>query len=142
MKGELAMDNESSERSNRSHLQTAAATAARMKRQVSDAAEEARHRAGDMAEAAANEIEEQREHAAVAFDKTAAALRQRGERLSDAAQAASERLHSTADYLHAHDANEMVEDLKELVRRHPGPAVAAAMIFGFVSAVFFKRNSQ
>jgi ElaB/YqjD/DUF883 family membrane-anchored ribosome-binding protein len=133
------MDNQGNEKS-RSLSEGAAATAARLKKQVSDAAEDARNKAGDMAQTAADKIDEQRDRAAIAFDRTAASLHQRKQAFSDAAQATSDKLQATADYLHEHDARAIVEDLKELVRRHPGPAIATATIFGFAFASLFRRK--
>ncbi|MGH9733394.1 MAG: hypothetical protein ACRD8A_02230 [Candidatus Acidiferrales bacterium] len=116
------------------------AAAARMKEQGANVAEETKRRATEAAQTAANKVDQQRERVAIAFDKTAAALQQHRDKLPDAAQTAADKIQSTADYLHEHDAAAMGEDLKELVRRHPGPMLGAAAFGGFMLAVMFRRR--
>jgi ElaB/YqjD/DUF883 family membrane-anchored ribosome-binding protein len=136
------MDGESEK--NRSTVQGAAAAAARMKEQAATATEEAKRRASEAADAAANKADQQRERVAIAFDKTAAALHQHRDKLPDAAQSAAltaaDKLQTTADYLHEHDAAAMAEDVKEFVRRHPGPMLGAAAFAGFMFAVMLRRR--
>lgn len=133
------MANGSNEKTTQSAAQGAANAATRMKEQVSSATEEAKRRVSDAAQAAVNKADQQRERVAIAFDKTAATLQQHRDKLPDAAQTAAE-LQFTADYLHEHDVNAMAEDVKILIRRHPGTAVGAAALFGFVLAFSLRRK--
>jgi ElaB/YqjD/DUF883 family membrane-anchored ribosome-binding protein len=128
------MMSESNEKSIRSSYQAAAATAAKMKKQAADTAEDVKNKAADVAEAAANTIQEQRERVTSALDQTAYAIQERREKLANVAQTAADKLQSTADYLRDHNANAMAEDVKDLIRRHPGPWLAAAAFAGFMLA--------
>lgn len=134
------MANGSNEKTTPSAAQGAAAAATRMKEQVSSATEEAKRRVSDATQAAVNKADQQRERVAIAFDKTAATLQQHRDKLPDAAQTAANKLQFTADYLHEHDVNAMAEDVKILIRRHPGTAVGAAALFGFVLAFSLRRK--
>lgn len=137
------MDGESEK--NRSTVQGAAGTAAvRAKEQVAAATEEAKRRASEAVESATSKVDQQRERVAIAFDKSAAAVQQHRDKLPDAAQnaaqAAANKLQATADYLHEHDTAAMAEDVKELIRRHPGPMIGAAAFAGFMFAVMLRRR--
>lgn len=137
------MDGESEK--NRSTVQGAAGTAAvRVKEQAAIATEEAKRRASEAAETVANKADQQRERVAIAFDKGAATLQQHRDKLPDAAQnaaqTAADKLQATADYLHEHNAAAMAEDVKELIRRHPGAMLGAAAFGGFLLAVMLRRR--
>lgn len=129
-----------SELSEKSTLQGAAAAAARMKEHAASATEEAKRKASETAQTAVNKADQQRERVAVAFDRTADALHQHRDKLPDAAQTAADKLQWTADYLHEHDAVGIAEDIKILVRRHPGVSIATAAFFGFVLAGLLRRR--
>lgn len=137
------MDGESEK--SRSTVQGAAGTAAvRAKEQAAIATEEAKRRASEAAETAVNKVDQQRERVAIAFDKGAATLQQQHDKLPDAAQnaarTAANKLQATADYLHEHDTAAMAEDVKELIRRHPGPMLGAAAFAGFMLAMMLRRR--
>jgi ElaB/YqjD/DUF883 family membrane-anchored ribosome-binding protein len=134
------MMSESHEKSIRSSYQAATGTAAKMKKQAVDTAENVKNKAADMAEAAANTIQEQRDRVGAALDQTAYVIRERREKLASVAQRAADRLQSTADYLREHDANAMADDVKTLIRRHPGPWLAAAAFTGFMLARLLKSD--
>ncbi len=133
------MDAES-EKSRSSVQAGAAAATARVKEQAANVTEEAKRKANEAAESAANKTDQQRERVAIAFDKTAATLQQHRDKLPDAAQTAAQKLQATADYLHEHDAAAMAEDVKELIRRHPGPMLGAAAFGGFMLAIMLRRR--
>lgn len=115
-----------------------------MKEQAASATEEAKRQARDVAGTANNKADQQRDRVATAFDKPAAALQQHGDKLPDAtqnaAQTAADKLQATADYLHENYTAAMAEDVKEFIRRHPGPMIAAAAFAGFMFAVMLRRG--
>jgi hypothetical protein len=52
--------------------------------------------------------------------------------LSEAAQTASDKVKSAADYLRETELTAMAEDVKEIVKRYPGWSIAAAVVVGFL----------
>ena len=96
-------------------------------------------------------LDESRKGTAGALDQTAAKLHSSGEQLSGAAHAAADqisgvahgtadRLQAAADYIRDTDVKRMSEDLKDIVKRYPGPALAAAAVLGFIVARGFRRD--
>lgn len=85
-----------------------------------------------------------RERIAEAFDDAADRIEHRGRRMrrrggaraqaGRAAESAGRMLESGADYLRAHDIEEMKLELEARVREKPLPALVAAAVAGFVFA--------
>ena len=72
---------------------------------------------------------------------TATGLDERlGEEYGDYARSAAERIESAANSLAAKDADELIEDTREFVRRSPGIALAGAAIVGFALARLVKSG--
>ena len=72
---------------------------------------------------------------------TAGGLDERlGEEYGDYARGAAERIESAANSLAAKDADELIEDTREFVRRSPGIALAGAAIVGFALARLIKSG--
>jgi TolA-binding protein len=126
-----------------------AATAARMK--LSEKAAEVKERVADFGRKTADNIDESRKSTAGALDQTAAKLHSSGDRLSGAAHTAADqisgaahgtadKLRAAADYIRETDLKGMGEDLKDIVKRYPGPALAAAAVLGFIVARGFRRD--
>jgi hypothetical protein len=125
------------------------ATAARMK--LSEKAAEVKEKATDFGRKAVNNLDESRKSTAGALDQTAAKLHSGGDQLSGvahtaadqisgAAHATADKLQAAADYIRATDLRGMGEDLKGIVKRYPGPALAAAAVLGFIVARGFRRD--
>lgn len=55
-----------------------------------------------------------------------------GNRVKEFAQAAADRLGTTADYMRSHDAKRMMSDVETVVRNNPGPALLVAAALGFL----------
>jgi ElaB/YqjD/DUF883 family membrane-anchored ribosome-binding protein len=55
-----------------------------------------------------------------------------GPKVQQFAQAAAERLSTTADYVRSHDAKRMLDDVGRVVKNNPGPSLVIAAAFGFV----------
>ena len=126
-----------------------AATAAR--RKLSETAAEVKEKVADFGRKTLDNIDDSRKSTAGALDQTAARLHSGGEQLSGAAHTAAEqisgvahgtadKLQSAADYIRKTDLKGMEEDLKEIVKRYPGPALAAAAALGFLVARGFRRD--
>ena len=126
-----------------------AATAAR--RKLSERAADVKDKVADFGRKAVDNIDESRKGTAGALDQTAAKLHSGGEQLSGAAHAAAhqisdlahdaaDKLQAAADYIRDTDVKRMGEDLKDIVKRYPGPALAAAAVLGFLVARGFRRD--
>ena len=125
------------------------ATAARMK--LSEKAAEAKEKVADFGRKTVDNLDESRKSTAGALDQTAAKLHSGGEQLSGAAHAAAheisgvaheaaDKLQAAADYIRETDLKAMGEDVKDVVKRYPGPALAAAAVLGFIVARAFRRD--
>lgn len=103
--------------------------------QTRHAASNVKEKVADLGRRASGKLEEQRVRAASAFDATASALHEGGDRFastaSNAAHATAEKIQVVADYLRNHDARAVLEDMEGVVRRYPGPALAVAAVVGF-----------
>jgi hypothetical protein len=72
---------------------------------------------------------------------TATGLEERlGEEYGDYARKAAETIESTANKLAAKDADELIEDTRNFVRKSPGVALAGAAIVGFALARLIKSG--
>lgn len=63
-----------------------------------------------------------------------------GNRVKEFAQAAADRLGTTADYVRSHDAKRMMADVETVVRNNPGPALLIAAAMGFLIGRAVVRN--
>ena len=125
------------------------ATAARMK--LSEKAAEVKEKVADFGRKTVDNLDESRKSTAGALDQTAARLHSGGNQLSGVAQTAADKisgvahgtadkLEAAADYIRQTDLKGMGEDLKDIVKRYPGPALAAAALLGFIVARGFRRD--
>ncbi|HYL71352.1 MAG TPA: hypothetical protein VET66_12725 [Steroidobacteraceae bacterium] len=73
-----------------------------------------------------------RSSTASGLDSAAGAVHAGGERVASAAHRAGDALASGAAYVRDHDVRDMVDDLAEVVRNNPGPALLCAAALGFV----------
>jgi ElaB/YqjD/DUF883 family membrane-anchored ribosome-binding protein len=115
-------------------------TAARMKEEVSDKATDIKEKVSDIGRKAVEKIDYTRSSAADALEQTASSLHSGGDKLSGAAHSAANSLQATAQYVRRTDVKGMAADVGEFVKRHPGPALAAAAIVGFLLARGLSRN--
>jgi ElaB/YqjD/DUF883 family membrane-anchored ribosome-binding protein len=63
-----------------------------------------------------------------------------GQKVKEVAQAAADRLSTTADYMRSHDARRMISDVETVVRNNPGPALVIAAVLGFMLGRTVVRN--
>ena len=84
--------------------------------------------------------------AAAGMDRAAGALNEGaeglpgGRRVAAAAHTAADALESGADYLREHDLSDMMEDIMDVVKRNPGPALLGAAALGFLVGRAFTRD--
>ena len=125
------------------------ATAAR--RKLAEKAAEVQEKVADFGRKTVDNLDESRSSTAGALDQAAAKLHSGGEQLSGAARTAADQisgaahrtadnLQAAADYIRETDWKAIGEDLKDIVKRHPGPALAAAAVLGFIVARGFRRD--
>jgi ElaB/YqjD/DUF883 family membrane-anchored ribosome-binding protein len=105
---------------------------------VADRASEARDSMSDMARTATEAVDDGRSMAADRLDSAASTVPERtddlpgGPRAKEFAQAAADRLSTTADYMRTHDAKDIMADVETVVKNNPGPALLIAAAFGFM----------
>jgi ElaB/YqjD/DUF883 family membrane-anchored ribosome-binding protein len=98
----------------------------------------ARGAVSQAARTAVDKVDQGRVAAADRLAHTASSVRERSEnlpggpRVREFANAAADRLSSTADYMRTHDLSRMGDDVEDVVRNHPGPALLIAAAFGFL----------
>jgi ElaB/YqjD/DUF883 family membrane-anchored ribosome-binding protein len=94
----------------------ASGTSARMKEQVAGKVSEIKEKVSDFGRQAGEKVDNTRQSAADTLDQSAY------------------KLSGAAEYLRKTDLKGMGADLGEVVKRYPGPALAAAAIVGFLVA--------
>jgi vacuolar-type H+-ATPase subunit E/Vma4 len=112
----------------------AAGTAARMKKDISDKAEDAKQSIRELGRNAAEKLDQSRSSTADALEWTATSLHSRADQISDFTHSAADRVQNTADYVRETDFELFKEDVQELVKRYPGRSLIAAALLGFVVA--------
>jgi ElaB/YqjD/DUF883 family membrane-anchored ribosome-binding protein len=118
----------------------AVGTAARMKEQVSQKAGDIKEKVSGIGRKAAEKIDNTRQSAADALEQTASTVHSGGDKLSGVAHSAADSIQATADYVRQTDVRSMANDVGELVKRYPGPSLAAAAILGFLVARGLSSN--
>lgn len=106
--------------------------------EAADRAREAKDAMFDTARDATRRVDEGRTVAAERLEGVASTIEERaddlpgGQRVKEFAQAAADRLSTTADYMRSHDAKRMMADVETVVRNNPGPALLIAAALGFM----------
>ena len=105
---------------------------------ISDAASQAKDKVADLGRSAAQKIDQNRGNAASSLENAAATLHQNaeslpgGEKVSNLAHTAADKLTSTADYVRRNDVSGMMGDVERVVKNNPGPSLLAAAVVGFL----------
>ena len=106
--------------------------------ELSERASQLKDRVSGMARTAVDTIDRNRSTTADGLETAASTLHGRadrlpgGEKVSEFAHAAADRLSTTAGYVRTHDLNRMGKDVQTLVRNNPGPSLLVAAVFGFL----------
>jgi len=105
---------------------------------ISNRASEAKQKVSDMGRNAADKLDEGRSRAAETLDSAAETLKDKarnlpgGERMSEFAHTAADRLGKAADYVRTNDVRRMMSDVESVVSKNPGPSLLVAAAFGFL----------
>ena len=113
------------------------ATAVRMK--LADKAADMKDRVTDFGRKAVDKLDDSRETAAGALDATASTLHTRGDQISGAAHSTADKIHATANYVRQTNVKGMVDDIEDILKRHPAQTLAAAAFLGFLVGRAFRR---
>lgn len=122
---------------------TAEATESNVSGRGFDAVEQTKAKITEFGSAAADKIDQNREAAAGGLEGAAETLHQKadrlpgGEKVSELAHSAADKMSATADYVRRNDLSDMLEDVEQMVKKNPGPALAVALGLGFLVARAF-----
>jgi ElaB/YqjD/DUF883 family membrane-anchored ribosome-binding protein len=107
--------------------------------------DQAREKAGEAMDTARSglkqaeqRVDENRGRAADSMDQAAQKLHDRadsvpgGERTTEMAHQAADKLQSASSYVREHDVSEMTSDIESFVRKHPAESLIAAAAAGFL----------
>lgn len=103
-------------------------------------------KAAELGQAAAKRVDDTRDAAASGMDSAAASLHSHandlpgGQRVTEIAHGAANKISATADYVRDHDLTAMFQEVKTLVKNNPAPALIGAAALGFLLAKAFSRN--
>lgn len=94
---------------------------------------------------AADAVNDRRESVARGLDSAAAALHDRadamaGGQVPHATRAAAGAMEDAADYVRDHEFDDMVADVKQLAKKHPGAILLTAAAVGFLLARSLSRH--
>ena len=95
-----------------------------------------RSKAQDVGARAAQRADQTRVGAAAGLESVASTLHDKGERVASAADAVS----YGAEYLRENDVQTMLNDLMQVIRRNPGPALIGAAALGFLLGRTLSRD--
>ena len=113
---------------------------------LSETASQVKNKLSDLGRTAGDKIDENRDAAASGLEKAASALHENaeslpgGEKVTNLAHTAAQKLNSTANYVRKHDDNRMMSDVQTLVKNNPGPSLLAAAVAGFLVGRAFSSN--
>lgn len=113
---------------------------------VSDVASQVKRKVSDMGRTAVDKVDDGRNAAASGLESAASTLHQNaeslpgGEKVTELAHTAADKLTATADYVREHDVNSMMSDVERLVKNNPGPALLAAGVIGFLVGRAFRND--
>jgi ABC-type transporter Mla subunit MlaD len=113
---------------------------------IVDIATKAKAKAQAVAQAAADTVDQNRGTAARVLANAASTIHDAatrlpgGEGVTRLAETAAEEIDATAQYVREHNTQQMMADLKQFVRRHPGASVVGAAVLGiFVGRGLFRN---
>jgi len=111
-----------------------------------DAVEQTKRKLNEFGATAADKLDQNRGTAAAGLEGAAETLHRKadqlpgGEKVSDLAHSAADKMSATADYVRRNDFGDMMEDVELMVKKNPGPALAVAAGLGFLVARAFSSD--
>ena len=118
-----------------------AGTAVRIAEEVGEQVGRATDAVADIGRQTVDSVNAQRRPVAATLEHTASALHHQTDRAARVGHTAADKLRATANYVRGNDLNAMAKDVADIVRRHPGQALIAAAVAGFVVAQVVRRRS-
>lgn len=97
-------------------------------------------KAQDVGAKAAQRADQVRVSAAAGLDAVASNLQDSGDRVASAAHNAADAATHGAEYLRGNDVQSMMDDLVDVIRRNPGPALLGAATLGFLLGRVLSRD--
>ena len=112
---------------------------------IDEAAKKAKDRAREFGQLASETVDDTRVAAAEALHDTSSRLHDAAdampaETVSEIAHSAADRIEQGATYVEDTPPAEMLSDLLDVVRRHPGPSLVMAASLGFLFAQILRRR--
>ena len=113
---------------------------------ISEAASQAKDKMAELGRSTADRIDQNRESAATGLESAAATLHEKadslpgGEKVTNLAHTAADKISSTAEYVKRHDVNGMMADVEHVVKNNPGPSLLAAAVVGFLVGRAFSND--
>jgi len=117
-----------------------------MGEKLSGAASQVKNTASDLGRAAIDKIDENRDAAASGMERASSALHENaeslpgGEKMSDFAHTAADKLSSSAQYIRENDSSRMMADVETLVKNNPVSSLVAAGVLGVLVGRAFSSN--
>lgn len=111
-----------------------------------DGVSQVKSRATEMAQKAADVIEGKMDTVARRMESAATAIRDRadtlpgGEQVASAAHTAADAMETAASYVRDHDLQDMLSEVQQVVKKHPGATLLAAVAAGFLIARSLSRH--
>jgi ElaB/YqjD/DUF883 family membrane-anchored ribosome-binding protein len=109
---------------------------------IGDAATRVQDKAADIGRSAGDALHAGRGVAADKLDDAALKIHDRAEQASELGHAAANRVGQAGRYVREHGAKEVMSDVEELVRTHPGKSLLVAVAVGFLAARAFRSNND
>ena len=119
-----------------SHEQRQQPAEAAKSTQASEAMKEIEDKVADYGDQALDKLDQGKAKAADVMSQTASTIREKtsssGGMAADAGAKLATGMESVASYTKEHNTSEMMDDLEAYIKKHPGQAVAGAVVAGFL----------
>jgi hypothetical protein len=133
---------DSNKRESPPDVSTGRGTAARMKRDVTDKAQNVNEGLNDLGGKTAGRIDGSKDATAKVLAWTATSLHSRTDKMSQLAHSTADRIQVGSDYLRERDVERIMEDVRGMVKKYPGRSLAAAVILGFLIACSLRQSND
>jgi len=125
----------------------AASNSGSVKERLTDAASQLKNTASEYGKTAAQQIDRNVHSAAGALHSTADKLRSQattnqGGKVSDLAQTAADKLHTTASALENFDTRQALSQFESWTRQNPGVAIGGALAIGFFLGLTLRSDDS
>ena len=121
-------------------LDAADRASARADSSLADTVTRMQDKVSELGHSAAEKLHRSRLATADALDGTAGDLHGKADRVSELGHEGAAKVGVAARYLREHGTADMLSDVKELTRAHPGKALLSAVAVGFIAARLLRRE--